>query len=269
MPQKHQVPTKRFFAMNISKNAMNQSLEKRLKWAKAAGFRAQHELNFENMAPVVAAYDENEIHMAAVYQLLNPHSTPDIAAIMSEMQAVASHEPLLLLAIQGATPSGTELDTQVVELVRTWADIAQRYKLRIALYPHAHYYAEKFSDVLRLSSKVDRGNVGVIFNLCHFLMVEGDQDWKEYLKSADEKLFAITLNGADRDGGDWSKLIQPLDRGNFDASELLSYLNTLGFDGPIGLQDYGVKGEPQKTLTRSFERYLQIIEKDQSLKECQ
>ncbi len=59
--------------------------------------------------------------------------------------------------------------------------------------------------------------------------------------------------GADVDGKGWCKLIQPLDKGTFDMKAFLAYLDKIKFTGPVGVQDYGVAGDPGQTLKRSYD----------------
>ena len=64
---------------------------------------------------------------------------------------------------------------------------------------------------MRLVKKVDRKNVGVTFNLCHFLKVEGEKNLERRLKEAKPHLFAVNINGADGGNTDqmgWDRLIQ-------------------------------------------------------------
>ena len=68
-------------------------------------------------------------------------------------------------------------------------------------------------------------------------------------------LFVVSINGADR--GDtnemgWDRLIQTLDRGDFDVYKFLKTLKELGYTGPIGLQCYGIKGDERENLKRSM-----------------
>jgi sugar phosphate isomerase/epimerase len=46
--------------------------------------------------------------------------------------------------------------------------------------------------------------------------------------------------------------IQPLDKGTYDLPALLQKLKAIGFKGPIGLQCYNIKGDPQELLTDSM-----------------
>jgi sugar phosphate isomerase/epimerase len=72
------------------------------------------------------------------------------------------------------------------------------------------------------------------------------------------RLWVVTINGADRHGGDWDRLIQPLDRGDFDVEGFLKILVGLGYRGPIGLQCYGIKGNAEENLRRSMRAWREM-----------
>ena len=112
-------------------------------------------------------------------------------------------------------------------------------------------------DAIRLVKKVDRKNVGVSFNLCHFLKLDDEKNVELRLKEAMPYLLAVSINGAD--GGqtnrmDWNRLIQTLDRGSFDVGRVLRTLKQLGYTGPIGLQCYAIPGDCRENLKRRWPR---------------
>ncbi len=65
------------------------------------------------------------------------------------------------------------------------------------------------------------------------------------------RLYGVTINGADKDGHDWSTLIQPLGRGDFDVANVVRRLVGAGYRGPIGIQCYGIREEPMRFLPES------------------
>ena len=73
-----------------------------------------------------------------------------------------------------------------------------------------------------MADKVDRPNVGVMFNLCHWLRVSKDRDYKPLLAEAMPRLWAVSINGADEfdEQPGWAHYIQPLGRGSFDYADL-------------------------------------------------
>ena len=157
--------------------------------------------------------------------------------------------------------SSPEGDPRAVEIVREIADMAHEAGLRIALYPHTGFWLERVEDAVRVAKKVDRENVGVTFNLCHWLMVDDERNVKPLLELAMPYLFVVTINGADREGKGWDRLIQTLDRGTFDLYEFLKTLVGLGYEGPIGLQGYGIKGDPYENLKRSMDAWRTLCKR--------
>ena len=79
----------------------------------------------------------------------------------------------------------------------------------------------------------------------------------------DRSLFAVTINGADAGvkGPQWNHLIQTLDRGSYDVGIVLRTLKRLGFEGPIGLQGYGLTGDRRDNLARSMEGWKRLSAK--------
>jgi len=115
-------------------------------------------------------------------------------------------------------------------------------------------------DAMRLAKKVDRKNLGVTFNLCHCLMVGDEAKIPELLTEAAPYLFLVTINGADTGAArtSWGRLIRPLDEGSFDVGTVLKQLKALKYEGPIGLQGYGVNLPPKTNLTRSMNAWKKL-----------
>ncbi len=148
-----------------------------------------------------------------------------------------------------SAPAGD--DVAVPELRRV-ADLAAKAGLRVAIYPHKGFWAERVQDAMRLAKKVDRPNFGVTFNLCHCLSVGDEDRIGELLTAARPHLFMVTINGADSRGQSWKQLIQPLGQGSFDLAPMLRKLQELGYDGPIGFQGYGITGDRRQLLTQTM-----------------
>ncbi|MBV8552514.1 MAG: sugar phosphate isomerase/epimerase [Acidobacteriaceae bacterium] len=159
------------------------------------------------------------------------------------------------LAVKG---SGAGAEQRAIEASRRVSDLASEANLRVALYPHYGFYLARLSDVLRVAEEAQRSNLGVTFNLCHELRSGFDPDGTAPIQSALPRLYAVTVNGADREGHDWSTLIQPLGHGDFNVAGLLRSLVSIGYRGPIGLQCYGIKEDPRKLLTRSMEEWRKM-----------
>ncbi len=105
--------------------------------------------------------------------------------------------------------------------------------------------------------KVDRPNVGVMFNLCHWLRVSKDRSYKHLLEKALPRLFAVSINGADQFDGKpgWAGYIRPLGHGSFDVFAFLKTLRQRHYSGPVGLQCYGIQADARDTLAESMKAW--------------
>ncbi len=157
----------------------------------------------------------------------------------------------LFLKSKKFKPSDPAGDAGGVRAARKIADLAAQSGLRVALYPHINNWAERVEDAVRVVEKAGRENLGVTFNLCHFLKVDKEVNVIPALRLARPHLFFVSINGADRDGQDWNTLIQTLDSGTYDVRNALAELKRLDYTGPIGLQGFGIKGDVRENLTRS------------------
>jgi sugar phosphate isomerase/epimerase len=159
--------------------------------------------------------------------------------------------------------SSADGDTVAVPALIALADLAAKYDLHVAIYPHKGTWTERIQDAIRLAEKVKRPNLGVTFNLCHCLMVGDEAKIPQLLEQAHPHLFLVTINGADANaaGTTWQRLIQPLDQGTYDVRIVLKKLKELKYSGPIGLQGYGVKLPPEENLKRSMAAWKTMAER--------
>jgi sugar phosphate isomerase/epimerase len=164
------------------------------------------------------------------------------------------------LLVGGMKPSDASVDPHAVKILREMSDLARDTDAQLLLYPHLGSWIERVEDSVRVADKVDRPNVGVMFNLCHWLRVDKQRDYKPLLKQAMPRLWAVSINGADPfdEKPGWSRYIQSLDRGSFDVGGLLKTLKELGYKGPVGLQCYGIGGDAREHLERSMAAWRKL-----------
>jgi sugar phosphate isomerase/epimerase len=146
-------------------------------------------------------------------------------------------------------PSDPAGDDIAVAGLRELADLCAANGLRVAIYPHVGMWCHRVDDALRLVRKADRKNIGLTFNLCHALLDHAEARIPALIEEAAPYMMVATINGADSGKGDY---IQPLGKGSYDVSLVLKKLKAIGFKGPIGLQCYNIKGDPQELLTGSM-----------------
>jgi sugar phosphate isomerase/epimerase len=211
----------------------------------------------DQLPEVLAATDDHGLELYGVYFAVDIDGgtcPPDVRRAIELLRGRGETVIWAALRSEGHEPGSAAGDTAAVATVRSMADLAAAAGLRVALYPHTADYAERVADNVRLAKKVGRENVGVTWNLCHWLKVEGGRDFEKTAALAMPYLMRVTVNGADTPEGDlgWDRLIQPLDAGSFDVFGFVRRLRERGYQGPVGLQGYGIGGDHREILTRSL-----------------
>jgi sugar phosphate isomerase/epimerase len=218
--------------------------------AKKTGFDGVGYTPQANFAEMLAALDARGLKMFNIYLVADiskpaPYYPP---AFIDAVRRIQGRDTMILLAINGRAE---DAEARALSVIRTFADLTAGQGQRVVLYPHYGFYTNRVEDALRLAEASGRPNVGVAFNLCHWLRVGDEKNMVERLRQALPRLDLVSINGADHTG-DWDRLIQPLDRGDFDVHGFLETLRSLGYTGPIGLQCYKVPGELEENLRRSM-----------------
>jgi sugar phosphate isomerase/epimerase len=161
-------------------------------------------------------------------------------------------------------PSDPTGDSICISILQKLADYADDYGVRVALYPHQSDWLIKVGHAVELTQKVNRRNLGAVFNLCHYLKLEDRAQMETELTKAVPYLFSVSINGAD-DGDtnkmEWDRLIQPLGKGSFDVLKVLEILKKNEYEGPIGLQCYALKEKPKDHLTTSMASWKKYMKK--------
>lgn len=253
------------FCMDTHDSA-KRSLEDQAALLAELGYDGAGHLWLDDLDQRIATLDAHGLKLFQVYLRVNvvPDATePYDPRLKNALPSLKGRDTMLALLVSGAPPSDPSGDDRAVELVREIADLAAASGVRVALYPHAGDWLERVEDAIRVVQKVERPNVGLMFNLCHWLKVDDEENLKPLLSAAMPYLFAVSIHGADRADeihagtGNW---IQPLDSGTFDISAFLDTLRRLGYSGPIGLQCYGIPGDARDHLTRSITAWRTLID---------
>lgn len=157
---------------------------------------------------------------------------------------------VLLSGFPPGDPRGME---PAVKVLRELGDLGAKSGLRISIYHHNGIWAEAVPFALKVIEKVGHPNVGVNFNVPHWLLVEGEKDYRPVLRENIDKIFGVTISGGKRGPNGWKdEKTQPLDQGDFDARPVVDTLRVAGYRGPIGLMCFGVGGDARDHLSRSM-----------------
>lgn len=185
-------------------------------------------------------------------------------AVANILPALKPHRTQLALLMTGGRPSDSKQDDQAVTVITRIADMARPYSVRIVLYPHTGDWLETLGDAVRIAQKVNRpGEVGAMFNLCHWMKADSNRNLRAVLQEAQPWLMAVSLSGSDApediraEKGNW---IQPLGQGTYDLLEIIEILHTINYSGPVGLQCWGIRGDARTHLEQSIETWKGIVQ---------
>ncbi|MDF1710916.1 MAG: TIM barrel protein [Akkermansiaceae bacterium] len=201
------------------------------------------------LAERVAAYEKAGVKVLSVYLPATANPIEEEA-----VKALANRGGMIELTVKTVGP-------EVIASIRKTATMAEKLKIKVALYPHAGLAVETVPQAMDLIGKVDHPNLGVMFNLCHFLKSEKADDLEKVLAKAGDRLFAVSICGADTDGKGWGQLIQTLDKGTFPQKRLFNALKEMNFKGPVGLQCYALKGDRKTNLATSMKAWQELLKK--------
>jgi len=251
--------TNPFFALCMdTHDAKKRTLAQQAEMLKELGYDGAGHLWLKNVPERLKTLDAAGLKLFHIYMRVNVkpgNKRPYDPKLEEVVKLLKGRKTALVLLVGGLKPSDTKGDPRAVELVTQIADLAAKSSLDVILYPHTGDWLQNVSDAVRIAKKVDRPNVGVMFNLCHWLKAERGKDLEKTLKAAAPYLKGVSIHGADTAAeilagkGKW---IQPLDSGSFDVGGLLKMLKKMGYTGPIGLQCYGLRGDASDHLKRSM-----------------
>ncbi len=257
-------PTNPFFALCMdTHDSEARNLHEQARLLKELGYDGAGHLWLDDLEERLATLDEAGLRLFQVYLRVSlaPDSEPFDARLRASLPLLKGRDCMLAVLVSGLPPSDPTGDPRAAEILRGMADMAKESGVRVALYPHSGDWLERVEDAIRIAGKVDRPNVGVMFNLCHWLKVDDEANLTALLTAAMPYLFAVSINGADhavdiRSGtGQW---IMPLNQGAFDIRGLIDTLRDLGYKGPVGLQCYGIPGDARIHLTDSIAAWRRL-----------
>jgi sugar phosphate isomerase/epimerase len=246
----------------VYQNGLNGlSFDEQSKLLKDLGYDGiEYEGALQRIPEMLKSLDANSVKMVVLYVGANVDSgkSPYDPELKTAIAQLKGRGTTIALYLQGGKSSSSDSDDRAVAIVREIAGMAEMSGLRVSLYPHVGFYIARVEDSVCLAKKIDCKNVGVTFNLCHFLKQDDEKNLEVSLQEASPYLFLVSISGAD-DGNtqamDWNRLIQPLDAGSFDVSRVVKTLERLNYRGPVGLQCYAIPLTPRENLSRAMKTW--------------
>ncbi|WP_041340491.1 sugar phosphate isomerase/epimerase family protein [Runella slithyformis] len=164
-----------FFAFHnvIRGDALYNTFDKQVEFVKSEGFDAIEINQIENFAEMKAAIDKHQFKGAFFYVKLKlepPFYDSGLEDCIKKLKGTnVIISPFIVSETKRYKPSTHDADTLATHLLQQIGDMAKKSDLEVAIYPHYSFYVERTDHALALAKQVNRKNVGLTFNLCHWL----------------------------------------------------------------------------------------------------
>ncbi len=159
-------------------------------------------------------------------------------------------------------------ETAAITLIQHAADLAKGTNVDIDIYPYTGTYIATAEQALPLVEKINRENVGITLQLIHEIKAGNSHRLPEVIAKIKDHLKLVIICGADqpKEGDDvanwdWSRLVKPLDEGNFDLYGFVKAVIASGYQGPFGQICWEIKEPALDYLTRSMATWKQFVGK--------
>ncbi len=245
-------------------DAKKRGFEEQAAMLKELGYDGVGHIWLPKVAERISALDAVGLKLFQITMQVNiapsakaPYDEQQFKDVLAQIKGRQVQFCLLVGGLKPGDPAG---EAHAVEVLRHMSDLARESGAQLLLYPHVNDWIERIEFACAVAEKVDRPNVGVMFNLCHWLRADTSRAYRPLLQKALPRLWAVSLNGADvrDDKPGWGRYIQPLDAGDFDIAAFLRTLKELGYTGPIGLQCFGIGGDTRDHLARSMAAWRKL-----------
>ncbi|HUT91150.1 MAG TPA: TIM barrel protein [Thermoguttaceae bacterium] len=244
-------------------DAKKRTLAQQAEMLEELGFDGAGHVGLDNVAERVRTLDEAGLKLFLIGLRVNlaAKDRPYLAQVKEVLPPLKGRNVAMYVTLVGMKPGDPAGEPVAVPLLRELADLARESGVDVVLYPHTGDWLVRMDHAVQLAEKVDRPNLGVIFNLCHFLRNEDPATLDAVLESARPHLFLVSINGAEPEAKSepgWAKLIEPLDQGTLDTYGLLKTLEKLDYTGPVALMCYGIGGDAKDHLAGSIAEWRRL-----------
>jgi sugar phosphate isomerase/epimerase len=232
-------------------DAKKRSFEEQAVMLKELGYDGVGHIYLDKVAERLKTLDDAGLKLFQITMVVEvgPDKQPYDAHFEEVLALVKGWHMQFCLLVNGMKPSDPSDDPHAVKILREMSDLARDSAAQLLLYPHQGSWIERIEDSMRVAEKVDRPNVGVMFNLCHWLRVDKSRDYRPLLKQAMPRLWAVSINGADNldEKPGWNGYIQPLDKGSFDVEGCSRRSRNSAIKGPLAFSATASAATPEIT----------------------
>ncbi len=261
-----------FFALHniIAGDSAYDSFDKQIALVKSTGYDGIEINNLDSFDEMKAALDRHQFKASFYYVEISLDSPYMDSRLENHISMLKGSKTIIAPYIisKNKFPSGSPMaDPLLIRLLRQLAGWAERSGLEVAIYPHYNFYIESQDQALFIAKAVRRKNLGLCFNLCHWLATSPTEERKQLkplLKELKPYLKMITICGANdvisRKPNVWEDYILPLGSGSFDTYGLIKYcLLDLQIKVPVGVQCFNIKTDKSQLVQQTMAIWKQYM----------
>lgn len=256
-----------FFVLHnaIRGDSVYKTFDEQVALIKSLGYDGVEINQLESFDGMKAALDKHQLKGSYLYFKINVDQSyldERLESIIAQLKGSGTVlAPYMVSDSKTFKPSSHEADAHLTALLQQLGKWAKKSNLQVALYPHYGFYVETSDHALGLVKAADMKNVGLSFNLCHWLATTprtARNDWRKDLKTLQPYLKMVTISGANQVDSEaktpWDDYILPLGTGNYATYDLVKYLvKDLKFTGSIGVQCYNIKADKPDLLRSTMQ----------------
>lgn len=246
------------FESALSNDSEYNSFEKKAKLIKESGFNGIEISELEHFNEKFKAIVNLGFKPSSLYTKLDldePELDPRLIEAIKMLKGSGTIICPYIIKKNGISLHSRDkgIDKIAIQLLRKLADLANESGLQVAIYPHLNFYVERVDHAAWIAKKANKNNLGLTFNLCHWLAttnLEERATLNKQIETLAPFLKMISINGANNiissKSNIWGDYILPLGDGSFDVKGLVKYIAIdLGLNIPFGIQCYNLKGNKQ------------------------
>lgn len=256
----------------IRGDSVYNTYDKQVAFIKQTGFDGIEINENENFDQMKAAIDRNGFKGSYYYvklPLLEGEINEDLKKRIRQLKGSGTIISPYIPYMKEHPVRTAAIDSLLAARLRQLSELAAASDLKIAIYPHTGDYVARTSHAFEIANATGRKNVGIAFNLCHWLAnttKEERSSLKQQLRTFSPKIYMVTINGANDVMTDkkfiWDDYILPLGQGNFNTYEVVRFLiKDLKLTAPIGVQCYGIKADKPALVRSTMEVWKEYLRK--------
>ena len=225
--------------------------------------------SFEGMKEALDKHGFNASYFYVRIILDSPYIDKRVEEYIRQLKGSKTIIAPFITSTSSFTPGDGKADSLVARIIKQLAAWAKLSALQVAIYPHLGFYVQRTDHALRLVKSINRKNVGLSFNLCHWLATTTLQErnqLKPHLKKLQPYLKMITVCGANdvisKNSNVWDDYILPLGEGTFNTYGLLKYcIKDMKLKVPVGVQCYNIKTDKYQLVKNTMNTWKQYKNK--------